>query len=218
MEIWDKVIPLSERLISLFDDSFTKQKTTRNFDGWVDHFWYSDEVRKCHLKTIDHRESRKMWLMHINIFPNTNTNLPILGFDIVAGPRKITGAFFDYSNCTYHPYSDYMEFATADLKWSKPRNLPDWALNIFSDSMIAAGNIQGEEVDQLCYITQNLTEHYVNNIKENAFKSNVDMTYWHNYYCRNQKKNPHLHKSILAMGISEEEKNAYVDEVLFEEI
>ena len=39
-----------------------------------------------------------------------------------------------------------------------------------------------------------------------------------NIYCRNQKLNPHLHRSILAMGISEENKDRYVNKVLFEEI
>jgi hypothetical protein len=37
-------------------------------------------------------------------------------------------------------------------------------------------------------------------------------------YCENQKMNPHLHRSILAMGISEEDKDDYVNNVLFEEI
>ena len=215
---WDKVVPLSEKIIELFDKNFNKEKTTNDFDGWQDHFWSSEYIRKCHLKTIDHRESRKMWLMHINIFPRVQYNLPILGFDIVAGPRKITGAFFDYSNCVYHPYSDYMQMATSDLSWNKPRELPEWALNIFSENMIAAGNIQDEEVDLLCDTTYDLTKYYVENLDKNTFENGSDMTDWHNVYCANQKKNPHLHKSILGMGITEEDKDKYVNEVLFEEI
>jgi len=33
----------------------------------------------------------------------------------------------------------------ADSTWSKQRQLPDWAKSIFSDSMIAAGNISTEQ-------------------------------------------------------------------------
>jgi len=215
---WDKVVPLSEKIIQLFDQNFTKEKTTTEFDGWEDHFWSSDSIRKCHLKTIDHRESRKMWLMHINIFPRAQYNLPILGFDIVAGPRKITGAFFDYSNCTYHPYGDYLEVSTKNLNWNKPRELPEWAREIFTPDMIAAGNIQGEEVDQLCEVTYDLIRHYIENLKDNAVASSRNFSDWHNLYCKNQKKNPHLHRSILQMDISEEDKNRYVNEILFEEI
>jgi hypothetical protein len=108
--------------------------------------------------------------------------------------------------------------ATKDISWNKPRELPDWALNIFSENMIAAGNIQDEEVDILCSLTYDLTKHYVENINQNSFETGLDMTDWHNIYCVNQKKNPHLHKSILAMGISEDDKNRYVNNTLFEEI
>jgi hypothetical protein len=39
-----------------------------------------------------------------------------------------------------------------------------------------------------------------------------------NKYCAKQKLNRMLHSSILAMGISEERKNQYVENVLFEEV
>lgn len=217
-ETWEKVVPLSEKIESLFNQYFQHEKTTEEFEGWRDSFWSSDVIRKCHLKTIDHRETRKMWLMHINIFPKPHIHLPILGFDIVAGPKKITGAFFDYSTHAYHPYSDYIELATQNLVWNKPRELPDWAQEIFSDNMIAAGNIRDEELDQLCSVTGDLIEHYVKNLDMNAFPNKEDLTDWHNYYCKNQKKNPHLHRSILQMGISEQDKDKYVNEILFEEI
>jgi hypothetical protein len=217
-EIWDKVVPLSERIETLFNKNFIRENTTEEFEGWKDMFWSSDVIRKCHLKIIDHRETRKMWLMHINIFPNTDINLPILGFDIVAGPKKVTGAFFDYSVSYKHPYSDYLEIVTKNLVWNKPRELPEWAQKIFSENMIAAGNIQGEELDQLCNVTYELVSHYITDIEKNAFPSRFDLTDWHNFYCVNQKLNPHLHRSILAMGISEEDKDRYVNEVLFEEI
>lgn len=220
--LWKKLQSLSNDISQLFDDNLDRQETEDfpfKFEGWKDTFWKSSKIQKCHLKIIDSRESRKLWLMHINIFPSVEFNLPILGFDIVAGPNKITGAFFDYSTLAYHPYSDYMEIRTQNLKWNKPRELPEWAQNIFSQNMIAAGNIRDEdEIDQLCEVTYDLTKSYVENIKSNAFKSQLDLTQWHNMYCINQKKNEHLHKSILAMGISEEDKDRYINEVLFEEI
>jgi hypothetical protein len=39
-----------------------------------------------------------------------------------------------------------------------------------------------------------------------------------NKYCANQKLNRMLHSSILAMGIPEETKNQYVENVLFREV
>ena len=96
--IWNNLIDLSERIETIFDENFTRYPIPEEiyFRGWKDTYWKSDNVRKCHLKTIDNRDTQKLWLMHINIFPNENLNTPILGFDIVAGQNKITGSFFDY--------------------------------------------------------------------------------------------------------------------------
>lgn len=217
--IWNNLINLSEKIEKIFDDNFERYPIPEeiNFDGWKDTYWKSDSIRKCHLKTIDNRDTQKLWLMHINIFPNVDLNAPILGFDIVAGQNKITGSFFDYSPVDNHPFIDYYNSKVNDLEWNKPRELPEWAQAIFSKNMIAAGNIKTEEeINQLTETCLDLIQYYVKNIgkydKTGSYKDKQ------NYYCKQQKLNPHLHKSILAMGISEEDKDRYVNRVLFEEI
>jgi hypothetical protein len=217
--IWQKLIELSERIEDTFDKHFIRYPIQEDitFDGWKDTYWKSENIRKCHLKTIDNRETQKLWLMHINIFPNTNINLPILGFDVVAGQNKITGSFFDFSPVDDHKYMDYYIKTTSNLEWNKPRELPDWAQSIFSPNIIAAGNIRTEEeINQLTETCFHLIEYYVSNIGK--YEVFGDYTEKHNKYCQQQKLNPHLHKSILAMGISEEDKGRYINRVLFEEI
>lgn len=217
--IWDNLIKLSEQIETIFDENFTRYPITEdiNFSGWKDTYWKSDHIRKCHLKTIDNRDTQKLWLMHINIFPNETLNTPILGFDIVAGQTKITGSFFDYSPVDDHPFLDYFYSKVNDLSWNKPRELPDWAQQIFSKHMIAVGNIRTEEeINQLAETCLDLVQYYVKNI--GMYDSVGQFKDKQNYYCSQQKLNPHLHKSILAMGISEEDKDRYVNKVLFEEI
>jgi hypothetical protein len=219
--LWDKLIDTSLRIESYFDSHFDRLDVSTSkfeFDGWKDSFWHNEFIRKCHLKTIDRRKDKKLWLMHINIFPREDVHLPILGFDIVAGPNKVTGAFFDYSVSQRHPYLDYLEMATKNLSWNKPRELPEWAQKIFSSNMIAAGNIRdGEELQQLITTTMDLIENYVENIAKNSFRGQ-NLREYHNLYCKQQKKNPHLHNSILSLGVSEHDKDRYVNEILFEEI
>jgi hypothetical protein len=84
--------------------------------------------------------------------------------------------------------------------------------------MIAAGSIkEGDELDQLISISSKLINAYL-------FYSNAEWGTSHstknklNAYCKNQKLNKHLHRSILAMGIPLESKDYYVNNVLFEEI
>ena len=224
MELWNSLIQLSSKIEEILDTNYERKDSLQLFDGWRDNIWGSKYVRKCHLKTIDNRETQKLWLMHLNIFPHEHFNFPILGFDIVAGPNKITGSFFDFSPVTNekpeHPYLSYMRDSVKDLSWSKPRELPDWAKEIFSDSMIAAGNLKTqEEIEQLTKTCLHLVEYYVTNMSKNLYVTNpLELKKQHNLYCRNQKLNPHLHRSILSMGIPEKDKNEYVDRILFEEI
>lgn len=217
--IWENLIDLSERIESKFDENFIRYPIAEeiNFSGWKDTYWKSNHIRKCHLKTIDNRDTQKLWLMHINIFPDENLNTPILGFDIVAGENKITGSFFDYSPVDKHSYMDYYYTRVKDLSWNKPRELPVWAQQIFSNNMIAVGNIRTEEeINQLSEVCLDLISYYIKNLGKYDNSGNYKDK--QNYYCQQQKLNPHLHRSILSMGISEEDKDRYVNRVLFEEI
>lgn len=224
--LWNKLNDYSDRLYNRFDECFEKFDNPKytedmHFEGWTDTFWKSNFVSKCHLKTIKPKDPKGLWLMHINIFPKAGIELPILGFDIVAGPNKITGSFMDFSplHGFDHKFHSYMKSKVKNLEWKRQRELPDWAQEIFSDNMIAAGNINdGEELEQFIDVTWDLTNYYLTNLTANAFLANRDTTPILNKYCINQKMNPHLHRSILAMGISEEDKDRYVNDVLFEEI
>lgn len=112
------------------------------------------------------------------------------------------------------------ESLTKDLTWKKQRELPPWAKEIFSEYIIGAGSVrEGPETDQLREVTLRLLRYYVQGMDNPMFrKEGLDTREAQNKYCRNQKTNVQLHKSILAMGISEEDKNQYVENVLFEEI
>jgi len=222
--LWNRLNEYASYIHERFDDKFSRYHEHGmdglEFKNWNDTFWCSDIIHKCHLKTIVPEDGKGLWLMHINIFPHKGIELPILGFDIVAGPKKITGSFMDFSplHGHPHPYLYYMEKRVKDLSWNKPRELPPWAKEIFSENMIAVGNINTEEeLEQFIEVTSDLLNYYLDNLEENAFNSNRDTTDHLNKYCINQKMNPHLHRSILAMGISEQDKDRYVNDVLFEE-
>jgi len=224
--LWTQLNNLAHNIETKFDQHFIrfdnpKYDESLHFKDWRDLFWKTDKIRKAHLKTIIPSDGKGLWLMHVNVFPQVGIELPILGFDIVAGPKKITGSFMDFSplHGFPHPYNDYMNARVQKLEWNKPRELPDWAKEIFSKDMLAVGNINDEEeLNQFVDVTSDLVDYYLDNIEENMFESIRDTRYNLNKYCQNQKMNPHLHRSILAMGISEEDKNRYVNNVLFEEI
>lgn len=223
MNIQDRLCDLASDIENIFQFHYNEYTVDREylFEGWKDTFWTSDIIRKCHLKTIDNRSTSGLWLMHINIFPSLDTDIPILGCDIVSGPKKITGVFFDVSPTVTeydHIVSKKFKDIVENLEWSRERDLPTWAKKIFSKNMIAVGNIKTkEEVDLMCNTILKILKMYVEN-KEFSHQNRIRVREAHNFYCQQQKMNPHLHRSITAMGISENEKNSYIDKILFEEI
>jgi hypothetical protein len=188
--IWNHLIDLSSQIENLFDLHLIRRFPSEsvNFEGWKDIIWTSEYIRKCHMQIIDKRETQKLWLMHINIFPIISSNIPILGFDIVSGANKITGSFFDFSPvCDKHEYHDHFANTVRDLSWNKPRDLPDWAKPIFSKNMIAVGNIKTqEEIQQLSNTCFDLINFYLTHL--NKFEViNGDFKTQQNFYCSQQK-------------------------------
>jgi phycocyanobilin:ferredoxin oxidoreductase len=225
-ELFDRLRNLSNELRSLFSTRMNEVENTKHvadLEGWSDYFWESDIIRKAHLKTIEPVGKNKLWLMHINIFPREHVNLPIFGLDIVANPKKISGCFCDYSPITEgpHPYLDKFKYETDGLTWTRARVMPEWAEEIFSENIVGAGSIrEGEETNQLCDMALNLASFYCMEMSNPTYSKDKELNTLEaqNKYCRNQKMNKMLHSSILAMGISEERKNQYVENVLFEEV
>lgn len=227
-ELFAELRHLADQLRSLFSKNLEKYDNdkhihTDDLPGWEDHFWKSNSIRKAHLKTIEPVGKNKMWLMHINVFPSIHCDMPIFGLDIVATPNKVSGVFCDYSK-TYDGISTglmqtYFRETVKDLSWNRERVLPPWATEIFSADMMAAGSVRpGEELDQLCKTALRLTDFYLESASIVPYKTTINTTAAQNKYCENQKINKMLHSSILAMGIPEDVKDQYVNNVLFEVI
>lgn len=218
--VWNKIINLAEEFKTRFD--FSGQSITTNLNhnyNWHNELWTSSRYRRSHIEIVDFRETHNIYILHSTIFPHFNDPSPIWGFDAVCGPNKITGAFHDFS-CTGDRTSFmYLWFKAKvnELEWNKPRQLPDWAKQIFSPAMIAVGNLQEEsEIDQLCKTALTTLDFYLQNIGlDQELQGNYKAE--QNRYCYYQKKNPHIIQSMVAMGVPETTMQQFVDQVLFPE-
>lgn len=158
--------------------------------------------------------------MHCCIFPHVHNPAPIFGFDVVAGKNKITGCFYDYSPAgdPEHPMLEWFADETNKLDWNKKRKLPEWAERIFSESMIAAGNVQEEsELEQIFAMAKRGVDHYLEAVSETNNTAN-NTTEAQNYYAQNQKLNPHTPKVMVSLGLSEEDVQVFIQDCLFPEI
>lgn len=221
IEVWPQANELAQKLIAYLDkydreDIDEKyQHSDLNFK-WENYVWKSNSFRRAHIEIVDATKDKKMWVMHMCIFPHYNDPSPIFGFDIVCGKNKITGAFHDFSKVEdCYLYKTYLN-KMSTLNWSKPRELPDWAKQIFSPQMLAAGNIQTqEEFDQLANTVIDNLRIYLYNVGV-RYASN-DYTEQHNHYCKYQKMNPHTPAMMINFGVDKDVFMKFMDDVLFQE-
>ena len=223
-KVWDTLIEIQKYFEQRFyaTGSIINEPGMDRFNqpGWVNKVWASSQYRRAHVDVVDARKSKGLWMMHCCIFPHLHNPAPIFGFDVIAGSRKITGCFYDYSPSAdrEHPMLDWFADEAQKLEWNKTRKLPDWAERIFSGSMVAAGNVSEEdELAQIFAIAKKGVDHYLESVGETNNTANNCLES-QNYYCQNQKQNPHTPKVMVSLGLSEEDVQVFIQDCLFPEI
>lgn len=223
-KVWDTLIDIQQLLESKFNETgteiFEPGMDRFNQPGWVNRVWTSTAYRRAHVDVVDARETKGLWMMHCCIFPHIHNPAPIYGFDVIAGKNKITGCFHDYSAAgdPEHPMMEWFADEVQKLEWNKTRKLPEWAERIFSPSMIAAGNVQNqEELDQIFAIARTTLDHYLSTVAETNNTAN-NTTESQNFYCENQKQNPHTPRVMASLGLDEEDVRVFIQDCLFPEI
>ena len=224
--IWSKLIECQNEIIKIFDTNATEYDEPGlahfNNDTWVNRVWANDHVRRAHIDVVDARESKGLWMMHVCVFPVLNNDGPIYGFDVIAGKNKMTGAFHDFSassNPDHEMIERYKE-SVEEFIPSKQRQLPEWATNIFTDKMLAAGNVNTEEeAVSIIELAQDNLRAYFDEIGEFTGYGNRDLvTASQNYYCHNQQQNPHTPRTMKSLGLNEADVDKFCTDMLFPKI
>src|SRR6056300_138110 len=225
-EVWTTLIEIQDRLIDAFDKTgheINEQGMDRfNQPGWINRVWSSDSYRRAHIDVVDARDSKGLWMMHCCVFPRLDNNGPIFGLDVIAGKKKITGFFHDYSRTVNPDHAMIQAFGDEvnKLEWRKERELPEWARAIFSPHMVAAGNVsKREELDQLLELSLDSVDAYLTDIGNHNYMADADeVKAAQNRYAYYQKQNPHTPKTMTSLGLDEEDVRVFVQECLFPDI
>lgn len=224
-KVWDTLIGIQHLLEESFDKTgteiFEPGMDRFNQPGWVNRVWTSDAYRRAHVDVVDARSTKGLWMMHCCIFPHLHNPAPIYGFDVIAGKNKITGCFHDFSPTHkewHHPMMSWFAAEVTKLEWRRERELPDWAKRIFSNNMVAAGNVQDEtELAQITDMAKNTLKIYLEGVADTN-NSDFDGKEAQNYYALNQKQNPHTPRVMASLGLDEEDVRAFIQDCLFPEI
>lgn len=223
--IWNKLIDCKEEIIEIFDEKASEIQEdgldyfNRPDSGWINRVWANNDIRRAHIDVVDARDSKGLWMMHVCIFPQLNNPSPIYGFDVIAGKNKMTGAFHDFSPSADpdHPmiqgYFDSVEHFIPE----KQRELPEWARNIFTGKMLAAGNVKtDEEATEIIRIATDNLRAYFEEVGTTAGEGDPDIVgACQDYYCHNQQQNPHTPAVMKSLGLPEEDVDKFCTDMLF---
>ena len=223
--IWDKLIDCKDEILNIFNEYAEEieekglEKFNQPNNGWINRVWANDSVRRAHIDVVDARDTKGLWMMHVCCFPNLNNDAPIYGFDVIAGKNKMTGAFHDFSpSATYdHPMIDGYKESVEDFIPKKQRELPEWARNIFTDKMLAAGNVNTEEeaVAIINIALANLRAWFEEVPLSDGNATREIVAASQDYYCHNQQQNPHTANVMKSLGLPEEDVEVFCRDMLF---
>ena len=226
--IWNHLINCKDEIINIFDEQAKEIKEpgldsfNQPDNGWINRVWANDSVRRAHIDVVDARDTKGLWMMHVCIFPTLDNPAPIYGFDVIAGKNKMTGAFHDFSPSADldHPmiqgYYDSVEHFVPE----KQRELPQWAKNIFTGKMLAAGNVKSdEEATEIIRIALDNLRTYFAEVGETKGEGNPEIVAaCQDYYCHNQQQNPHTPAVMKSLGLPEEDVDVFCRDMLFPKI
>ena len=223
--IWNKLIDCQNEIIEIFNEKATEINEpgldyfNRPDSGWINRVWANDSVRRAHIDVVDARDSKGLWMMHVCIFPTLDNPAPIYGFDVIAGKNKMTGAFHDFSPSPdlQHPLVQWYEEEVSDFIPSKKRELPEWATNIFTPSMSAAGNVSSEdEADAIITLALANLRVWFESVPEYTGNAPTELIAGaQNYYCHNQQQNPHTPRVMKSLGLNEADVDKFCTDMLF---
>ena len=225
--IWDQLIDCKDQIIQAFDHHGVEVEEpgmayfNQPDGGWINRVWENEDIRRAHIDVVDARDTKGLWMMHVCIFPNLNNNAPVYGFDVIAGKNKMTGAFHDFSPTVdpNHPMIDWYKDSVADFVPEKKRELPEWATNIFTESMVAASNVKEDEAQVIINMALDNLHDYLDQVGEFNGCGNIELvTAGQNYYCHNQQQNPHTPRVMKSLGLNEEDVDKFCTDMLFPKI
>jgi len=223
-EVWNQLIDLQNKLINKFDSvaqEYNESGMDRfNQPGWINRVWTSDKIRRAHIDVVDARDTKGLWMMHVCIFPHCTDTAPIYGLDIVAGKNKVTGFFHDFSPTVAPNHTMIINFGkvVSEYDWKKERTLPDWAKAIFSEHMVAVGNVNTEEeLRSLIDLSLNNLDDWLDYHRYTTCSYDEGAAA-QNRYAHYQKQNPHTPRTMTALGLSETDVKLFIEECLFPDL
>jgi phycocyanobilin:ferredoxin oxidoreductase len=180
---------------------------------WDNTLLRAQRFRRAHVELFS--VPGRVCVLHVCVFPHLDDPAPIFGFDMIAGPARVTGLFLDLSPVTAAPPAPRLrDFARPDSldNFAAPRALPDWG-DIFSPDVLAIRPADGDEIVRAIALARRALEGVLALPRRRDGPSR-DIAAGQNRYCLGQLRNTHTPR-MLAGFIGAAPARRFIAEVLF---
>jgi phycocyanobilin:ferredoxin oxidoreductase len=184
---------------------------------WTNVLLESGKFRHGHVETFVVAE--RLSVLHVCLFPHLDDPGPIFGFDMIAGPARVTGIFLDLSPTTGQAAGLGLGEvrATQDLgEFQHPRVLPDWG-DIFSAECLAIRPADLDEVARAIRLAQAALDACLTVPRVRAPHRSAEIGAGQARYIAAQRRNEHTYR-MLAGLIGQDKARGFIDEVLFPDV
>jgi phycocyanobilin:ferredoxin oxidoreductase len=179
------------------------------------YVWESEKFRKIHLEVAQMKSG--LDILHTNMYPRYEYDLPIFGADIVASSKSVGAAIVDISSIRkdrslpeMYKILDIVE----DREFEKDKKMPEWG-DVFSEYCVFVSPNEDEytKFNDIAFTYLNYHCAISNISKPNE---NVNDNYeGHKYYCEKQRQNNKT-RGVLKNIFGDEFADKYISEMLFD--
>jgi phycocyanobilin:ferredoxin oxidoreductase len=181
---------------------------------WTNVLLDSARFRHGHVETFVVAD--RLSVLHVCLFPHLDDPGPIFGFDMIAGPARVTGIFLDLSPTTEQAAGPGLGEVRAALDvgaFAHPRTLPDWG-DIFSADCLAIRPADLDEVARAFRLAQAALDACLTSTCVRAPHRSDEISAGQARYIAGQRRNEHTFR-MLAGLIGHDRARDFIDQVLF---
>lgn len=217
------IVKISESILKSWNENLDLSKVElseefsiiTNDDVEIENYvWTSEKFRKIHLEVA--RMKSGLNILHTNMYPKYEYDIPIFGADIVASNNGVGAAIVDISSIRDDRSLPemYNILDILDREFEEDKRMPEWG-GVFSKYCVFVKPNEDEYQKFINLVFTYLNYHCaISNITEKG-NNIIENFNGHKFYCEQQRKNDKT-RGVLKSIFGEEFADKYISEVLFD--
>jgi phycocyanobilin:ferredoxin oxidoreductase len=178
------------------------------------YVWETEKFRKIHLEVAQMKSG--LDILHVNMYPRYEYDIPIFGADIVASSKSVGAAIVDISSIREDRSlpEQYKILDIVDVDFEEDKKMPEWG-DVFSEYCVFVRPTKDEYKNFINVAFTYLNYHCaISDITKPT--DNIESNYLgHKFYCEKQRQNNKTRR-VLESIFDQEFADKYISEMLFD--